>query len=104
MFTGIVEEVGTIRELCFHAGGAAITVAANRILSGSDQSKIGNQKSKIDGINNISFVNNSLFRYRKAQELGSGAFILISVLFIGNANLQHIVTGRHVCTNGKFVH
>ena len=50
MFTGIVEEVGTIRELRFQADGAAITVAANKIMSGTDQSKIGNQKSKIDGI------------------------------------------------------
>ena len=50
MFTGIVEEVGIIRELRFQAGGAAITVAANRILPGIDQSETGYQKSKIDGI------------------------------------------------------
>jgi riboflavin synthase len=34
MFTGIVEEVGTIRELRFQAEGAAITVAAKNILPG----------------------------------------------------------------------
>jgi len=34
MFTGIVEEVGTIRELRFQAEGAAITVAAKTILPG----------------------------------------------------------------------
>ena len=34
MFTGIIEEVGTIRELRFHAEGAAITVAAKKILPG----------------------------------------------------------------------
>jgi len=34
MFTGIVEEVGTIRELRFQAQGAAITVAAKTILPG----------------------------------------------------------------------
>ena len=50
MFTGIVEEVGIIRELHFQTGGAAITVAANKILSRIEHSKIGNQKSKIDGI------------------------------------------------------
>jgi riboflavin synthase len=32
MFTGIVEEVGTIREIRFQAGGAAITVTAKTIL------------------------------------------------------------------------
>ena len=32
MFTGIVEETGTIRELRFQAGGASITVAAKTIL------------------------------------------------------------------------
>jgi len=50
MFTGIVEEVGIIRELRFQAGAAAITVAANKILSGTNQSEIGNQKSKNAGI------------------------------------------------------
>jgi len=34
MFTGIVEEVGTVRELRFHAQGAAATVAAKAILPG----------------------------------------------------------------------
>jgi len=34
MFTGIVEEVGTIRELRFQAEGAAISVAAKNILPG----------------------------------------------------------------------
>lgn len=34
MFTGIVEEVGTIRKLRFQAEGAAITVAAKNILPG----------------------------------------------------------------------
>jgi len=34
MFTGIVEEIGTIRELRFQAEGAAITVAAKAILPG----------------------------------------------------------------------
>ena len=34
MFTGIVEEVGTIRELCFQADGAVITVTAKTILPG----------------------------------------------------------------------
>ena len=34
MFTGIVEEIGTIRELRFQAEGAAITVAAKNILPG----------------------------------------------------------------------
>ena len=34
MFTGIIEEVGTIRELRFQAEGAAITVAAKTILPG----------------------------------------------------------------------
>ncbi|MDR1726384.1 MAG: riboflavin synthase [Acidobacteriota bacterium] len=34
MFTGIVEEVGSIRELRFHAGGAAVAVAAKAILPG----------------------------------------------------------------------
>jgi riboflavin synthase len=35
MFTGIVEEVGTIRELRFQAEGAEITVAAKNILPGT---------------------------------------------------------------------
>jgi len=34
MFTGIVEEVGTIKEIRFQAEGAAITVAAETILPG----------------------------------------------------------------------
>jgi riboflavin synthase len=34
VFTGIVEEVGTIRELRFQAAGAAVTVAAKAILPG----------------------------------------------------------------------
>ena len=34
MFTGIVEEVGTIRDLRFQAEGAAITVAAKAVLPG----------------------------------------------------------------------
>ena len=34
MFTGIVEEVGTIRELRFQADGAVVTVAAKTILPG----------------------------------------------------------------------